>query len=154
MEDGKMNFVEAGFNYRMTDFQAALANNQMNRIEQTLSFKQELADVYFEEINNKNISLPYLPEGRNHTWQTYHVLIDDNMSQDEVIKNLRNQNIGVNYGAQCIPSQTYYKRKYDLNSETHFPNALRAFSKGIALPLYEKLTKEIIKQIAKTVNKL
>jgi len=154
MENGKMNFVEAGFNYRMTDFQAALANNQMKRIVKTLAYKQELADVYFEELNNPNIQLPFVPLDRNHTWQTYHILINDDMQQDEVIASLRAKNLGVNYGAQCIPSQTYYQKKYKLDSKTNFPNADRAFNKGIALPLYEKLDKQTIKQIAKIVNTL
>ena len=61
MEDGIMNFVEAGFNYRLTDFQAALANSQMQRISEKITYKQELAEVYFNEIKNTAILLPTVP---------------------------------------------------------------------------------------------
>ncbi|MBK8785168.1 MAG: DegT/DnrJ/EryC1/StrS aminotransferase family protein [Chitinophagaceae bacterium] len=53
MQDGQMHFVDAGLNYRMTDFQAALANSQMQRLARIIAYKQELAEVYFNEIKMK-----------------------------------------------------------------------------------------------------
>jgi perosamine synthetase len=152
--DGKMQFVAAGFNYRMTDFQAALANGQLTRFAQTLQKKQELAEVYFNEIKSNKIVLPFVPEGRYHTWQTYHILIDDGLDQSTVLEQLKQLNIGSNYGAQCIPAEPYYKQQYNLDSAQLFPNALRANQKGIALPLYEKLNKTDIQYIAKQINKI
>ncbi len=154
MLDGQMHFVAAGLNYRMTDFQAALANSQMQRLPATLKYKQELAEVYFNEIKNENIVLPSVPTDRNHTWQTFHILIPEEKSQAAVIAQLKENNIGSNYGAQCIPATKYYKAKYQLNSEQQFPNAYRAFTKGVAIPIYEKLTKDIIKQISNSINQL
>lgn len=154
MIDGQMEFVEAGFNYRMTDFQAALVNSQMQRLPATLDTKQALAEVYLSEIKNSAITLPYVPADRNHTWQTFHILIDEDKNQQEVLSFLRANNIGSNYGAQCIPAMKYYKEKYGFESKSKFPNAYMAYTKGIALPLYEKLTKETLKQIAQVANKL
>jgi len=154
MQDGKMHFVDAGLNYRMTDFQAALANSQMQRINQIIAYKQRLAEVYFNEITNSEIVLPSTPSGRNHTWQTFHVLISDDKDQSTVLAELKANNIGANYGAQCIPATEYYKAKYQLDAEKQFPNAYRAYTKGIAIPIYEKLTKEIIKQISNGINGL
>jgi perosamine synthetase len=154
MQDGQMHFVDAGLNYRMTDFQAALANSQMQRLPAILKYKQELAEVYFSEIKNKDVVLPTVPSDRNHTWQTFHILIGEEKNQAKVLAELKENNIGANYGAQCIPATAYYKTKYGLNSEQQFPNAYRAFTKGIAIPIYEKLTKEIIKQISNSINRL
>jgi perosamine synthetase len=154
MREGQMHFVDAGLNYRMTDFQAALANSQMQRLTSILQYKQELAEVYFNEIKNDNIVLPTVPSDRNHTWQTFHVLINNDKNQAAVLAELKENNIGANYGAQCIPATAYYKAKYQLDCEKQFPNAYRAFTKGIAIPIYEKLTKDIIKQISNTINKL
>ncbi|MBL7701535.1 MAG: DegT/DnrJ/EryC1/StrS family aminotransferase [Ferruginibacter sp.] len=154
MVDGKMNFVGAGLNYRMTDFQAALANSQMQRLDQVIACKQELAEVYFNEIKNEAVVLPSVPSDRNHTWQTFHILIGDNKNQSEVLAVLKENNIGANYGAQCIPATEYYKTKYQLDAAEQFPHAYRAYTKGIAIPIYEKLTKEIIKQIANSINRL
>lgn len=154
MQEGNMQFVVAGFNYRMTDFQAALANSQMQRLSKIIKYKQELAEVYFNEIKNTAITLPTVPNDRNHTWQTFHLLISEEKDQAKVLAKLKQSNVGANYGAQCIPAMQYYKAKYQLDYLQYFPNSYTAYSKGIAIPIYEKLTKQIIKQIANTINKL
>jgi dTDP-4-amino-4,6-dideoxygalactose transaminase len=153
-QEGKMTFVAAGFNYRLTDIQAALVHSQFHRFENTLAYKNQLADTYFEELSNHKITLPIVPRNKNHTWQTFHVRLEDSIDRDKLIIKLKNNGIGTNYGAQCIPYQQYYSEKYGLNCEEHFPNSLKAYKQGLALPLYEKLNKEDISFVAKTVNKL
>jgi perosamine synthetase len=154
MESGWMNFVEAGYNYRMTDFQAALAYSQFQRLGAILRHKNKLAEGYFSIIRNPKLRLPTLPPGRNHTWQTFHIEMENSLDQKEVFPKLKEQNIGVNYGAQCIPAQTYYLQKYDLNAQTLFPNAYTAYKKGLAVPIYERLTEDDILYIAQTLNQL
>lgn len=152
--DGQMEFMTAGFNYRMTDFQAALAFGQSTRIEEIIQKKNLLAQAYLTEIVNDGVKLPYIPHDRNHTWQTFHVILGEKYDQQAVIAKLREHNIGANYGAQCIPATDYYQRKYALNYASLFPSAYRAFSAGIALPCYEKLNIEQIKYIANVINLL
>ena len=154
MQEGKMTFIAAGFNYRMTDFQAALVSSQMGRLNNILDIKRELVKIYFEELDASAVKLPGVPEGYNHTWQTFHVLLPDNLDQLEVITQLRSRGIGTNYGAQCIPHQTYFAEKYKLDSAKKFPNALRAFKKGLALPIYEKLSGNDIKYISQNLNEI
>ena len=154
MEHGEMDFVEAGFNYRMTDFQAALAYSQFQRLNAILEWKHHLADLYFSSIGNAKIHLPFIPPGRYHTWQTFHLLLDDSLNQKKIIELLKKEGIGTNYGAQCIPAQTYYFNKYRLETGKLFPNALIAYKQGLAIPMYERLTEEHIKHIAKTINTL
>ena len=155
MKSGKMDFVAAGFNYRMTDFQAALVRGQFARIEETIESRNELAIVYFSELENaENIELPAIPEGKRHTWQTFHAVVSDNTNRDELIEKLKSRGIGANYGAQCIPLQTFYREKYNLDCEREFPNALRAFENGLALPVYEKLSAKDIRFISDALNDL
>ncbi|HYC28777.1 MAG TPA: DegT/DnrJ/EryC1/StrS aminotransferase family protein [Chitinophagaceae bacterium] len=154
MDCDVMSFVEAGFNYRMTDFQAALAYSQFQRLDDILQFKNELSKEYFSTLDVQKFTLPVVPAGRNHTWQTFHVLLNKRLLQREVIKALKQRGIGTNYGAQCIPSQTYYKKKYNHNPESEFPNAYKAYSTGLAIPIYERLDKEDITFIAQTINQL
>lgn len=154
LENGRMNFVEAGYNYRMTDFQAALAYSQFQRLPSILNYKEELANIYFSAVSNLKLILPKVPENRNHTWQTFHVLITADLDQQAVIDWLKTKNIGANYGAQCIPAQTYFKKKYGIDAASVYPNAYRAYTKGIAIPLYERLTKDDILYIAQTINEL
>lgn len=155
MESGKMEFNFAGFNYRMTDFQAALVLSQFHRIEATLTYKRELAEIYYANLNNiSDIVLPHVPEKMEHTWQSFHILFSDSVDRDSWIKDLKLKGIGTNYGAQCIPAQRYYIDKYNLDYKTLFPNAYRAYTKGLVLPLYEKLSKEDIKSVAVEIQKI
>ncbi len=155
MNNGKMDFVEAGFNYRMTDFQAALVRGQFSEIEKGIAARNTLAEIYFEELkNSKHLQLPTVPQGKRHNWQTFHTVVGEDIDRDEMIKKLNLNGVGSNYGAQCIPFQTFYREKYGLDCEQEFPNALRAFQKGLALPIYEKLTPDHIKHITKVLLEL
>lgn len=148
----KMDFTDFGFNYRMTDFQAALVFSQMGRLQDIISYKNELASVYFNSIKSDKINPPLVPDYTSHTWQTFHVVLENGINRDDVISELREKNIGTNYGAQCIPYMKSYQNKYHLNCEILFPNALKAYKQGLALPIYERLSKEDIQYISETIN--
>jgi len=152
--DGKIDFTEFGFNYRMTDFQAALVVSQMDRLQDSIAYKNELADIYFNGIKSSKIKLPFIPDYTTHTWQTYHVIIDESINRDELINQLKEKNIGVNYGAQCIPYMKVYQNKYKYNCEKLFPNALKAYKQGLALPIYDLLTKVQAHYISSILNNL
>ena len=154
IQNNKIEFIVAGFNYRMTDIQAALLIPQLNRFEMILENKNEIAQHYLSKIKNSNIGLPKIENSKRHTWQTFHVLLKNNLDQEKVINYLKEMNIGVNYGAQCIPQTQFYKNKYNLNVEKDFPNSLKAFQKGLALPLYNLLSENEINYIINTVNNI
>ena len=153
MQNGKMEFVEAGFNYRLTDFQAALVNSQFNRLESILEFKSKLAEIYFLVLKNiKKIQLPEVPENKRHSWQSFHILLDDEVDRDYCIEEMKKKGIGTNYGAQCMPFQKYFQKKYNLNCEILFPHALRANKQGMVLPLYGNLTEHDIYQVTSKIK--
>lgn len=155
MEAGKMEFNFAGFNYRMTDFQAALVLSQFRRMEATLAYKRELAEIYFDNLSNiSDIILPHIPKKMEHTWQSFHILVADSINRDSLINELKTKGIGTNYGAQCIPAQRYYRDKYNLDYKLLFPNAYRAYTQGLVLPLYEKLSTEDIKTVVAELQKI
>jgi dTDP-4-amino-4,6-dideoxygalactose transaminase len=151
---GIMSFIYAGYNYRMTDFQAALLISQMSRLDNILEAKENIAAKFSNRIINNKLSLPIRPGHYRHTWQTYHVMLDESLSQQSVITSLKNVGIGTNYGAQCIPDQTYYKNKYGLDSRNLFPNSYKAYTQGLAIPCYEKLNDGQISKIINEINKL
>jgi dTDP-4-amino-4,6-dideoxygalactose transaminase len=147
-----INFIAAGFNYRMTDFQAALAASQFLRLENIIEYKSKLATIYFNEIHNSSIRLPEIPIGAKHTWQTFHILLEDEKRRNKLMEYLKIYGIMSNYGAQCIPAMTYYKNKYGHHSESEFPNAFEAYTCGLAIPLYSRLKEEQVQFISKTIN--
>ncbi len=148
-----INFIEAGFNYRMTDFQASLLNGQLNRLEDIIEKRNVYANIYSNKIKNQNIKLPTIPKNYNHTWQTYHLLLKDESTRNKLMVYLLGNGVQSNYGAQCMPCMTYYKNKYKHNSEIKFPNAYKAYSCGLAIPLYENLSIEEVEYIINLLNK-
>lgn len=154
MIDGKMDFTAFGFNYRMTDFQAALVVAQLPGLQESISYKNKLAAIYHQEIKSPGVTLPVVPDYTAHTWQTYHVLLDDAIDRDHAIAQLKEHQIGVNYGAQCMPYMKSFRDKYHYDCEALFPNALRAYCQGLALPIYDLVSEEQIRYISNTLNNL
>ena len=153
--DNKMEFVAAGYNYRMTDFQAALILSQFKRFNEILDKKKYLAEVYEHNLKSTHqITLPSIDINKKHTWQSYHILLNDRINRDSIIEELKKIGIGSNYGAQCIPAQKFYQEKYNWDCQKHFPNALTAYNQGLALPLYERIDKNEIIHISSQLKKL
>ncbi len=146
--DGQTQFTAAGFNYRMTDFQAALVRGQFARIESIIERRNNLAELYERGLSaTKSIHLPIVPNGYRHTWQTFHTVVDKQIDRDTVIRELASKGVGTNYGAQCIPFERYYQQKYQLDCGKLFPNALSAYEKGLALPLYELMELKDVQRV-------
>lgn len=154
IQNGKMEFVLPGYNYRMTDFQAAMLNSQIKRLPEILKIKATFASFYLSGLKSESLLLPTIPPTKNHTWQSFHIVLDDKINRDDFIQKLKENNVGSNYGAQCIPCQQFFKNKYKLDCEKLFPNSLRAYKQGIAIPLYEKLSMEEIHLITDTITRL
>lgn len=149
IQNGKTKYITAGFNYRLTDFQAALLNSQFARFNYILEKKERLAQLYLGDLENcENIQLPQVPVNKKHTWQSFHILLIKAINRDEMIAKLKYHGIGSNLGAQCMPYQHYFLKKYKLDCPKKFPNAMRAFEQGLVLPLYVLLTKNQVNYIA------
>ena len=145
LDNGFMDFVEAGLNYRLTNFQAALAIGQLERFHAELSMRKNLAAVYFHELSNHpNISLPQYSSG--HAWQSFMVILE-NTDREKIKKLLAEMGVESNLGAQALNCLTYYQNKYHYASSTS-PNASKLFNQGLTLPLYGKLTEENIKFVS------
>jgi dTDP-4-amino-4,6-dideoxygalactose transaminase len=147
-----MDFVKAGFNYRMTDFQAALLIGQLRRLDDTLVSKRQIASRYLSEIKTHSALLPSVPQGLEHSWQTFHILLETPAERDAMLKHLSRFGVMANYGAQCIPAMTYYKKVYGEDLWRNFPAAYRSYSCGLAIPLYEKLTDEAVDRVINSIN--
>jgi perosamine synthetase len=153
MINQKLEFTQAGFNYRMTDFQAALVSSQLKRLESILNKKNKLAEIYMHELSGvSQIKLPSFGPNDRHSWQSFHIVLDDSIHRDSMIDYLRDNGVGTNYGAQCMPSQKYYIDKYNLDCEKHYPQALRAYKQGLVLPLYPQMKIRDFKKITSLIK--
>jgi dTDP-4-amino-4,6-dideoxygalactose transaminase len=138
-KDGKVDFIAAGLNYRMTDFQAVLGISQLEEIDNIIIQRIETANKYNNKLKEITwIKIPYVYKNRKMVYQTYHAVLDDDKDRDELVDYLKSKDIETNLGAQALPCLTYYKTKYKLK-ESDFPNAVNAYKRGLALPMGEHI---------------
>jgi dTDP-4-amino-4,6-dideoxygalactose transaminase len=123
-------------------------------LNEIIDYKQQLSAIYMKHLDSSKLKLPSIPSNKNHTWQTFHVLLNDDFDRDKVIAKLKEKGIGTNYGAQCMPYMKVFQDKYHLDCRALFPNAMRAYEKGLALPIYEKLNAEDVLYISETLNQI
>jgi UDP-4-amino-4,6-dideoxy-N-acetyl-beta-L-altrosamine transaminase len=135
--------VELGFNYRITDLQAALGLSQLNKLDEFIERRRELAARYERLLAYLPLTLPGAQLEAESSWHLYVVrlqLDQISLTHREVFEGLRAAGIGVNLHYIPVHLQPYYR---DLGfAEGDFPQAERYYAEAISLPLYPLLSDE------------
>lgn len=135
--------VELGFNYRMTDLQAALGLSQLDKLERFIARRRELAARYSRLLGGLPLTLPGLQPDAESAWHLYVVRLRlDEISLDhrQVFEGLRAAGIGVNLHYIPVHLQPYYR---DLGfAQGDYPQAERYYAEAISLPMFPSLSDE------------
>jgi len=133
--------VELGFNYRMTEMQAALGVSQMSRLHGFVAKRNELAAKYDELLRELPLVTPFQI---NDSYSGRHLYVirlhldEIKLSHKDVFEALRNSGVGVNLHYIPVHIQPYYQ---ELGFETgQFPNAENYYKNAISIPLFPNLT--------------
>jgi len=154
IRNNKIDFIVPGFNYRMTDFQAALGNDQLTSINEIIANRINLSKQYDAVLKPFEwIKTPCIFKDRKMVYQTYHIMLDESIKRDHLIERLKKYGIETNIGAYALNCISYYKNKYNLK-DNDFPNAVSAYRNGLALPIGMHISVEEIHTITKYVSKL
>ena len=134
---------ELGFNYRMTDLQAALGVSQMQRLSQFIEQRRTLAERYFSLLSSLPVTLPHQAEWSASAWHLYILRIKPDLiekSQKQVFKELRESGIGVNLHYIPVHLQPYYAARGFAMGD--FPAAEKYYTEAISIPLFHGMTEE------------
>jgi dTDP-4-amino-4,6-dideoxygalactose transaminase len=146
---GKVDFIAAGLNYRMTEFQAVLGIKQLEEIENFITQRIETANTYNDKLKKFNcIKIPHVYQDRKMVYQTYHLLLGEDVNREELVDFLKAKGVETNIGSQALPCLTYYKKKYKLKKEK-FSNSVMVYGKGVALPIGKHLGNDDIQLVIK-----
>jgi UDP-4-amino-4,6-dideoxy-N-acetyl-beta-L-altrosamine transaminase len=129
-----------GFNYRMTDVQAALGYSQLNRLNYFISRRNQLADRYTQILNELPLQLPNILPENYSSFHLYIIKIEKTkyLTRKAIYNKLRNKGIGVNLHYLPVHLQPYYRRLGF--SSGLFPVAEEYSKQAITIPLYPKMT--------------
>jgi len=143
--------IDLGFNYRMTDIQAALGISQLNRLDQYIEKRHCIATRYDEELNGYSVTSQLQ---RDDTHSSYHLYVIrvKRVQHKKIYNKLIENGIGVNVHYIPIYRQPYYKQ-FGYNKE-NYPNSERYYLQAISIPIYPTLTNIEQEKIISTLQKL
>ena len=144
MDPGKRYwFPEIGYNYRMTNIQAAIGCAQMEDIDWHLHRRREIAEWYDSYLNGVNVAMtPVEREWAEHAYWMYSIVLEDTLSRDAVMSKLESRGIETRPFFYPMTSMPPYK---DTNCNT--PTSATLAKSGINLPTWAGLSKNDIKYV-------
>lgn len=147
--------LDLGYNYRMTDIQAALGLSQLRRIDEFVRRRRELARRYDQLLRDYPLTLPWQHPETESAFHLYVVRLQlDRIDRThrQVFEGLRERGIMVNLHYIPVHTQPYYQ---DLGFKTgDFPEAERYYQEAISLPLYYGLSDEDQVRVAEALGQL
>lgn len=150
----EMQFL--GYNYRMTDIQAALGISQLEKLDKFVELRRKYVSLYNQAFSKLDqIKTPYqAPEG-NSSWHLYIIRLNLEKltaGRKEIFEALQKENIGVNVHYIPVYYQPYYK---ELGYQKGIcPHAEELYEEIITLPLFPKMTEEDVNDVIRSVKKV
>lgn len=135
--------VELGYNYRMTDIQAALGVSQMTRLDSYVAKRHEIATRYNELLRDLPITLPWQHPDSYSAYHLYVIRLQLDQIKTthlKVFEALRAANIMVNLHYIPVHTQPYYQQ-FGFK-EGDFPEAEQYYREAISIPMHPSLTKQ------------
>ena len=147
--------IDLGYNYRMTELQAALGISQMERLDDFVAARHILANIYNKELSELPIDLPFQLENTYSGMHLYVIRLNLNeikKSHKKVFEELRTRGVGVNLHYIPVHTQPYYK-KMGFNWGD-FPEAESYYKESISLPMYPGLSQTNQEKIVAALKSL
>lgn len=133
--------IDLGFNYRMTELQAALGVSQMDRLDQYVARRHQLASRYNDLLAELPVTIPWQhPDSYSglHLYVIRLQLDKINLNHRQVFESLREQGIGVNLHYIPVHTQPYYQQMGF--KAGHYPEAERYYREAISLPMFQTMS--------------
>ncbi|MCP3390686.1 DegT/DnrJ/EryC1/StrS family aminotransferase [Bradyrhizobium sp. CCGB12] len=133
-------YLVSGYNYRMTDMQAAIGRKQLQRLPELVARRRAVAARYTELLGNlEGLRLPAEPKWARSNWQSYCVRLPNRLDQRSVMQNLLDQGIATRRGIMCSHREPPYAtaaRRHDLR------HSELSQDRSILLPIYAQMSED------------
>lgn len=149
------DYLELGYNYRLTDIQAAIGIKQLEKLDWLISERRKIAQKYIHELGDLScIELPFENSDCFANFQSFPILLKDNcrVTRDNLMKNLLKSGISTRPGIMMAHKTVAYKNLY---KKINLPVTEKLSNHSLILPLYVPMSKrDFIKIIKELKNKL
>ncbi len=137
------DFVMPGYNYRLTEFQAALGLTQMAKLERVIGARRRAAAVYDGLLAGTALQPPRTLAGADHVYQSYVALLPARAAgrRREIIAGAKAADVETQLGTIHMPVTTFFRGRYG-HRAGDFPVTDAVAATALALPLYESITPE------------
>ncbi len=140
------DYVVTGYNYRMTDMQAAIGRKQLLRLPDIVARRRAVADRYRELLGDiDGLVLPAEPSWARSNWQSFCVRLPDAVDQKDVMQGMLDQGIATRRGIMCSHREAPYAKEALGRS---LPESERAQDHSILLPIYAQMDEADIIRVA------
>ncbi|MHB0768970.1 DegT/DnrJ/EryC1/StrS family aminotransferase [Bradyrhizobium sp. 5.13L] len=131
-------YLVSGYNYRMTDMQAAIGRKQLERLPELVARRRAVAARYTELLGNlEGLRLPAEPEWARSNWQSYCVRLPNRLDQRSVMQSLLDQGIATRRGIMCSHREPPYAKAEQRHDLRHSEVAQ---DRSILLPIYAQMS--------------
>jgi UDP-4-amino-4,6-dideoxy-N-acetyl-beta-L-altrosamine transaminase len=147
--------IDLGYNYRMTDIQAALGLSQMERLDQFVTRRQAIAEKYNTELQGLPVILPWQHPDTYSAYHLYVICLEEEKiekTHKQVFEELRQAGIGVNLHYIPVHTQPYYQQ-FGFGWGD-FPVSEYYYSIAISIPMYSAMTEEEQDKVISVIKKV
>ena len=139
-----------GYNYRMTDIQAAVGREQLRRLPGIVARRREIGEIYKQLLASAQwIGLPQEPAGVKSNWQSFAIRLPDYADQRAVMQVMLDAGIATRRGIMCSHREDGYKDA----KHAPLPHSEGCQDRTIVLPLYPQMTMADLELVVSTLKK-
>lgn len=139
-----------GFNYRMTDLQAAVGREQLKRLPGLVARRRELAKMYDERLwKISGLGLPQEPAFARANWQSYCARLPERCDQQKVMQIMLDRGVATRRGVMCAHREASYS---DRPPRFPLPESEKAQDHCLILPIFPRMTEDEVDYAAKTLQ--
>ncbi|MBS7695921.1 MULTISPECIES: DegT/DnrJ/EryC1/StrS family aminotransferase [unclassified Chelatococcus] len=146
------DYPTIGFNYRLTDVQAAIGRQQLKRLPWIIQRRRELADNYRQLLQDiAGLRPPAEPHWARSNWQSYCVRLPARVRQRDVMQAMLDRQIATRRGIMCIHMEPAYA---DLPRRVPLPVSEQARDQCVLLPLFPQMTAEMQEEVTASLREV
>ncbi|MBL0389251.1 DegT/DnrJ/EryC1/StrS family aminotransferase [Tumebacillus sp. ITR2] len=148
-----LDHVRLGYNYRMDELSAALGVAQMERVDEILSRRAKVADLYFEKLREvPGIILPQSVADADVSWFVYVIRFAEHLNRDEIMVSLSKEGIGCRPYFTPIHLQPFYKEQFGFQ-EGDFPVTEHVAKGTLAIPFFTNMTEAQVDGVVEALKR-